>query len=69
MAHFMEEQGWFSLLITMTLSLLMSINIWSKKRLELKFLEMIKQKYSADYKIISLAYNKKMDELEGVNNG
>ena len=42
-------------------------NTWLNKNT--KFLEMIKEKYSADFKIIKLAYNKKMDELEGVNNG
>ena len=34
-----------------------------------KLLKTIKQNYSADYKIISTLFNKKLDDLEGVTNG
>tara|TARA_Y100001973_G_C5099920_1_gene282095 strand:- start:17 stop:727 length:711 start_codon:yes stop_codon:yes gene_type:complete len=45
------------------------VNTWLNKNT--KFLEMIKQKYSADYQIIRTAFNKKLDEFQkkGVNNG
>ena len=42
-------------------------NTWLNKNS--KLLETIKQNYSADYKIISTLFNKKLDDLEGVNNG
>tara|TARA_R100001129_G_C5285527_1_gene238151 strand:+ start:412 stop:1116 length:705 start_codon:yes stop_codon:yes gene_type:complete len=42
-------------------------NTWLNKNS--KLLETIKQNYSADYKIISTLFNKKLDALEGVNNG
>ena len=45
------------------------VNTWLNKNT--KFLEMIKQKYSADYQIIRTAFNKKADEFQkkGANNG
>ena len=42
-------------------------NTWLNKNS--KLLETIKQNYSADYQIISTLFNKKLDDLEGVNNG
>jgi len=42
-------------------------NTWLNKNS--KLLEKIKQNYSADYQIISTLFNKKLDDLEGVNNG
>ena len=42
-------------------------NTWLNKNS--KLLETIKQNYSADYKIISTLFNKKLDALEGVNDG
>ena len=45
------------------------VNTWLNKNT--KFLEMIKQKYSADYQIIRTAFNKKLDEFQkkGEKNG
>jgi hypothetical protein len=42
-------------------------NTWLNKNS--KLLETIKQNYSADYKIISTLFNKKLDDLEGEENG